>query len=340
MQEIEGRLYDGTTARSRDARLRVYSDGSVRLRAESQERALTISDLEVSARLGNTARRIGLPGGSEFETLDNDAVDAVLEAHAQTGRNWVHRLESRLGLVLASSFLVLAAGATFVLWGVPALAREAAFAVPQELSAHIASGTLEVLDRTLDASELSAQRQAELKAHFREIAAAAPRGYDFELVFRAGGGLGANAFALPSGSVLMTDELVGLAERDEEIVAVLAHEVGHVVHRHGLRHAIQSSMLAMAILLVTGDLSSTSSFVAALPTALAESKFSREFEGEADDHAVAYLRESGISPMHFAALLQRLAEERGEAEGIVTFLSTHPSTDERIERLEEQARLR
>ena len=335
MQEIEGQLYDGATAQRRDASLVVYADGSVRLRTESEERALAFADLVISARLGNTTRRIGLPEEGVFETLDNDGVDALLGAHALSRRNWVHRMESRLGLVLAATLLVLGAGTVFVIWGVPALAREAAFAVPQELSGQLGAGTLAVLDRSFDPSELSTERQAELRAHFQRILVAAPSGYEFELLFRAGGEFGANAFALPSGSVLLTDELVGLAQRDEEIIAVLAHEVGHVVHRHGLRHAIQSSMLAIAILLVAGDLSSTSGFVAALPAALAESSFSRKFEREADDYAIAYLRKSEISPTHFAALLERLAEEHGEAEGIVTFLSTHPATAERIERLEQ-----
>ena len=111
--------------------------------------------------------------------------------------------------------------------------------------------------------------------------------------------------------MVLTDELVALAERDEELVAVLAHEIGHVVHRHGLRQTIQSSMLAISVILLTGDLSSASAFVAALPTALAESRFSREFEREADDYALEYLLAAGVSPTHFARMLSRLEEQAG-----------------------------
>ena len=54
------------------------------------------------------------------------------------------------------------------------------------------------------------------------------------LLFRDGGKFGANAFALPSGKIIVTDQLASLLN-DEQIVGVLAHELGHVVYRHGMR---------------------------------------------------------------------------------------------------------
>ena len=334
MHSVRGQLFDGETARSREATLQIFRDGSVRLTVEAETRTLRFDELAIGARLGDTPRSIGLPGGGQFETLDNAGIDAALRERAAGRRNWIHFLESRLGLVLGATLLVLAAGGAFVVWGVPVLAKQAAFAVSPELSARLEAGTLEILDRSLDPSGLPQERRDELSAHFAEIWSQAPPEHDFRLLFRSGGPLGANAFALPSGTILLTDELVGLAARDEEIVAVLAHEVGHVVHRHGLRQVIQSSLLAIAILLLTGDLSSTSGFVAALPAALAEARFSRDFEREADDYAVAYLSERGIAPAHFAALLTRLSEAAGESEGPLSFLDSHPATDERVRRFE------
>ncbi|MGH0030715.1 MAG: M48 family metallopeptidase [Myxococcota bacterium] len=336
-QEVRGILYDGSTSRGREALLRFYADGSVRLVVDGSERTLAYHELGIPARLGSTPRRIRLPDGAELETPDNEAVDAVQSAHGPARRrwlprDWVHRLESRLPMVLVATVLVLAAGVLFAVRGVPALAREAAFALSPELTASLGQGTLDVLDRTFVPSALSAERQAALRRAFEDIVAQADEGYDYRLEFRGGGLIGANAFALPSGSVVLTDELVGLAEHDEEIVAVLAHEVGHVVHRHGLRQAIQSSLLAVGIVVVTGDLSSTSTFVAALPTLLAESSYSRDFEREADDYAVAYLKTRHIAPRRLGDLLQRMDEAQGGSFD-VSFLSTHPSTEERIARL-------
>jgi predicted Zn-dependent protease len=334
VREVRGVLQDGRSSKQAQAVLHVYADGTVRIEREgASATTLAIAALAIPARLGSTPRRIGLPDGSVFETPDNEAIDAILAAHGRRRQDWLHRLESRLPVVILAALLVVSAGAALVMKGLPALAREAAFAVSPELATQVGRGALEILDRSFEPTRLDAARQASLTQYFSRITAATSGGYDFELLFRAGGALGANAFALPSGSVVMTDELVALASHDEELIAVLAHEVGHVVERHGLRSAIQSSLLAVAIVLVTGDLSSTSGFVATLPAALAESGYSREFEREADDHALAYLVANRIEPRRFADLLLRLEEAEGGGGAAIAFLSTHPSTGERIERL-------
>lgn len=332
MHEVRGVLHDGSTSRRRDATLRFYGDGTVRLQVEGEERSLSFHELEIPSRLGSTPRRIRLPDGGELEVMDNDAVDAVLDAYGRRGHDWLHRLESRLFAVLVATAAVLGAGALFLWYGVPALARHAAFAVSSQLASQIGEGTLDVLDRTFEPTQLPDERQASLRGAFAGVVDQAEAGYAYRLELRRGGMIGANAFALPSGTVVMTDELVALAENDQEIAAVLAHEVGHVAYRHGLRQAIQSSMLAITIVLVTGDLSSTSGFVAALPTLLAETHFSRDFEREADEYAARYLATRDIDPCRLGALLARMQEASGGGVEI-PFLSTHPSTRERIEAL-------
>jgi Zn-dependent protease with chaperone function len=333
VHEVRGALLDGRSSKAVPAVLRVYADGTARLACEGgAEISLAVSALSVPDRLGDTPRRIGLPDGGVFETADNAAVDALLDAHGRRGHDWLHRLENRWSAVIAAAAVVLAAGAALAVFGLPALARQAAFAVSPELAAKVGNGALEILDQAMGPSALAEARRHDLTLRFEEIAAAAPEGYAFELLFRTGRSFGANAFALPSGSVVMTDELVALAEHDDELAAVLAHEVGHVVHRHGLRSAIHSSLLALAILLVTGDLSSTSGFVASLPALLAEQHYSRGFEREADDHALAYLTANGIDPARFADLLVRLERAGGDSPAIA-FLSSHPPTRARVERL-------
>ena len=259
-------------------------------------------------------------------------MDAIVARHGAPRAGWLHRLESRWTLAIGAAVLVLGAAALFGVKGIPAIAREAAYATPPETSEMLARGTMEILDQSFEPSELPAARADELRAIFERVTRDEPDDFAFELVFRGGGLVGANAFALPSGTIVLTDELVALAEHDEEIEAVLAHEVGHVVHRHGLRQAIQNSMLAVGIVLLVGDLSAASGLVAALPTALAEASFSREFELEADEHARAYLELHGIDPARLAHLLVRMEESYGE--GIeIPFLSTHPATEDRIRAL-------
>jgi Zn-dependent protease with chaperone function len=164
-------------------------------------------------------------------------------------------------------------------------------------------------------SELNEPRQRELHAIFSDIhaifsdiAEASTDDHEFKLIFRKSPRIGANAFALPSGIVVVTDELVTLARNDNEIIAVLAHEIGHVVHRHALRRLLQDSTVVLVIAAVTGDIASITSLAATIPVVLVEAKYSRDFEREADDYSLQYLRTNDISPRHFADILQRMEQ--------------------------------
>jgi Zn-dependent protease with chaperone function len=138
--------------------------------------------------------------------------------------------------------------------------------------------------------------------------------------------------------VIFTDELVELATSDEELVAVLAHEIGHVASFHSTRSALQGSALTLAIVFITGDVSSLSSLAVALPVMLTQVGYSRAFEREADAFAAALLQERGVPAAHLAAILERM-EAAGEAcagdgcgdeVGLGRYLSTHPPTAERV----------
>ncbi len=331
---IEGRLYDGRSSRPQTATLIAYADGTVGLRGAVEEGRWPAAALEVSARIGNTPRHLTLPDGRKFETVDNDGVDALLRGHG-LGRaeRLIHGLESRMAAVLVSLVVVVVAGWLLIDRGVPALARVVAFNLPTSITETLSRETFDLLDDKLfDPSELDEATRERLRDRFKALAA----GYDasFDLRFRHGGEtVGANAFALPSGTIVVTDELVALAENDEEVLAVMAHEVGHVVERHGLRQTLHHSMLTLLALYVTGD---ASSVVAVLPTVLVQLGYSRDFEREADRFALELMGRKGIEPQRFADILTRLDGEHRERQSrdrdtdILAYLSTHPPTEERV----------
>ena len=132
----------------------------------------------------------------------------------------------------------------------------------------------------------------------------------------------------------MTDPLAKLARNDDQISAVLAHEIGHVRHRHGLRISLQAAGLAALAAALFGDATSITSLATTLPAALLQSGYSREFETEADDYAFQRLREVGLSPKAFADIMLLLEKSRQKATGGGTrdYLSTHPATAKRIQR--------
>ena len=140
---------------------------------------------------------------------------------------------------------------------------------------------------------------------------------------------------------MLTDELVKLAQNDAQLSAVLAHEIGHVRHRHGLRQALQAAGLAALISSLAGDAVSITSLAVTLPTVLLQTGYSRKFEDEADSYAFQRLKEIGLSPRDFAEILTRLEEFHGKEAGAkksaagertFDYLSTHPATARRIER--------
>jgi Zn-dependent protease with chaperone function len=150
--------------------------------------------------------------------------------------------------------------------------------------------------------------------------------------------LGANAFALPGGSIVVLDELVSLADNDQEILAVLAHEMGHISEKHALRQMLQASVVGLAMAWYIGDVSS---LLAAAPTVLLQTRYSRDFERNADTFAAEMLRANGIPASRLADILQKLeAAHQTETTQIsaksakaMDYLSSHPNTEERIDRL-------
>jgi predicted Zn-dependent protease len=130
--------------------------------------------------------------------------------------------------------------------------------------------------------------------------------------------------------IVITDEMVQAAESVEEIGAVLAHEIGHVERRHSMRHVIQGSAIGLIMATLTADAASLSIAVAGAPAALAQAKYSRDFETEADDYAFTLLKARGRSPAAFADLMDRLSRGNDESEQSLGFLSSHPVTRERV----------
>jgi hypothetical protein len=188
-----------------------------------------------------------------------------------------------------------AIGGAAIHWGLPWGARKVAFLLPASVTRSLGEQTLATLDRTiLQPTVLTHERQLSLQAEFTRFLRQTGDATPYQIEFRAMKGAGANAFALPSGVIVITDDLVQLAHDDREVVGVLAHECGHIVHRHTLRAVLQNSAVFVLIALITGDVSSATAFGSALPTFLLQNRFSREFEREADAHAVAQSRKAGI----------------------------------------------
>ena len=315
-------LVDGKT-------LRVCgTDGSVLAEAPFRK-------VKISSRLGNIARRLTFADGAVFETYDNDGVDDMLtEVRRFFHEGWVDRLERSWRTVVVSVLLAGAVGAAFFIWGLPAIALQLALHTPADVAKLMSDQTMSAIDSAyLKHTKLSAADQKKVQVLFGRVASHAPRGENgYRLLIRGGGPLKANAFALPDGRVVMTDELWALVKNDDEIEGVFAHEISHVDRAHGLQRVYEASLIPAVIAVVTGDLSQVSQLSVLLPAILVQSAYSRQNEEEADGDAVEILKRMGAKPARFADLLARLnAKNCGKKDCEPGWISDHPETEVRIE---------
>ena len=327
----------------------VYFDGhhstphAVTLKVESAtlivdgvtaNRTVSLHELDISETLGTSPRLIRFGDGA-FCEVDAAALEMLLGRKGIASRG-VIRWEGSVRWVVAAALLFVATLMAAYRYAVPAIAVVAANQVPAPIVDIISRQLMAALDTQIfEPTTVSSGRQARLVERFHRVRfPAADPSVTFEVTFRKSDALGPNAIALPSGTIVVTDALVALAHNDEEIVAVLAHEAGHVARRHGLRQLFQNSLVALAVTWLVGDVSA---IVAAAPTALLQAKYSRDLEREADSYALVALRVNGIPTEHFAVMLERLehsAEDPGGiTAGALDYLSSHPVTSERIERV-------
>lgn len=338
MTEVPATYFDGLTSQPRAVILRWHDfDRVLEVSGDGVALRVPAREVTVESRLGHGPRFVRFADGGRCEVADNAALDAVIATWApDRAGNWLHRLETSWVLVALFTVVLVGVGWAAIRYGLPWGARRVAFALPANITRILGEQTLATLDGTLfRPSQLTHERQLELQARFTAFLRQAGDAAPYQIEFRRAGDGNPNAFALPSGAIVITDELVHLAEDDREILGVLAHETGHLAHRHALRAVLQNSAVFVVLALATGDVSSATAFGSALPTWLLQSRFSREFEREADDHAVVQLRAAGVEPHHLATMLRRLSAQHGDDDSEwLGYLRTHPPTPERIRRID------
>lgn len=155
-----------------------------------------------------------------------------------------------------------------------------------------------------------------------------------------------NAFALPDGTVVINAGLILAADNADEVLGVLAHELSHVRHQHGMRQIISSSGVYLIISGLLGDASGVMAVVASAAPVLLSQSYSRHFETEADAEGAKLMTaihaDIGGLLSFFEKMKaleeQRLAEipdenARAALRAAASLLATHPATADRISAL-------
>jgi predicted Zn-dependent protease len=329
MSILKADYYDGKNSVRHPVSL-IFAGYTLKVVGENVDLQVNARRVRRSLRIGDTPRWLYLPGGGACVTDDNEAVDLITRKRRYD--RLLQRWENRPVLAALAVGIVALFSWLMVTQALPRVADEIASRVPPEALAVLGRQTLAGMDRVVfRPSTLSAERQAHLRQRFHAMMLAAHDATPYRLEFRASPALGANAFALPSGIIVVLDDLVRLALRDEEVLGVLAHEVGHVHYRHTVRRLLEGSGTALLVAGLTGDIASTTSLAAAAPALLLQMKYSRDSEREADAYGVELMSKAGLDGRALAVMLGRLEKTAHQLHrtGMPTFLSSHPATEER-----------
>ena len=341
--EVAADYFDGRSARAQAVTLRWHGQ-QLRILGDGIDRDVPARELRWSERTRHGPRIAHIAGGGSLQARDATAWDAwrraggrseSLVVSAQQSWRWVLFSVAGLGLLLAA----------LVVWGIPALSRAALLVIPHSVDRGIGETTLAGLDQhILQPSMLAPGLQQRVRDGFelalkRQPGAGVPV---HTLVFRSSR-IGPNAFALPGGTIVMTDQLAQLFQADADVLTgVLAHELGHVQHRHGMRMVVQASLIGLVSSLVLGDFSTV---LAGAPVLLGQQSYSRDAEREADAYSAVVLKAAGISPAVMVGFFEKMKAtrsatgrsadadpdpDRGSAGLLGIAIASHPADAERI----------
>lgn len=330
---IAATYFDGHSARARPVRVAISAHQLVVALESEQVLRFPLTSIRVQEAFRNVPLRIELGGGALIEAIDSPALRQLLgdAGVASAMRTPLHFSWAWAGGSIAVVLLLVWAA---YVWLLPVAARQAVALVPASIEQQIGESVWPSIDEDLFKPTLiGADRQRQLREQLTNLSRLLPDPPPWQLEFRSGNE-GPNAFAIPGGRIVVTDQLIARANSDEAVLGVLAHELGHVYERHSLRLIAQSMAVSAILSVWFGDFST---LLVAIPASMASMSYSRGFEHDADTFAIDLMRRAGLSTAPMADLLESLdpatASDGRTEPARASWWSTHPMTAERLARL-------
>jgi len=322
---IRGYYFDGITSRQIEASLFIHEDLLTIINSENQKlNQALIHEVKISSRLANIPISFVFPNGARFETTAFDQL-SKLNIHS----NVIHSIESKwqIAFIMVFFLLILLIYSQQVL--IPKFAKYAAPKIPAAILEKMSEGVEKIL--SLDQVKtplLDIDEQKKLDQALQDLKVV---NAENKIPVKVIEMKMPNAFILPNGQIFLTSELVRLSSDSDEILSVLLHEVGHHQYHHVIQNLIESSFVSALLFFITGGADWTN-----LPLVLLTTTYSREYETQADDFSVQTLLKMKKNPKVLSNIFERMQSHDKVAPHLPSFLSTHPSFQERIQRIEEK----
>ncbi len=320
---MDTRFLDGKSARPLPATVEVEGK-TVRILADGQTHVWPVKGLEIvvegdQARLShrsNRDARLVMPE-ADWIVIGGDHLADVARRR--------RRVET--GLVIGLTAFA-AATVGFVFFGVPLASGPLARATPPSFEIGMGRNFDAQLGAAFQRCE-GREGQKVLHDLGKRIAAGADTPFDIRV--RAVHAPMLNAFALPGGPILVTDDLIRDAKSPDELSAVIAHEVSHVEKRHVMQAVWRSLGIGLLLDAVVGGGSGAGQQAVLLAGQATDLRYGRDAESEADARGQQLLRKQGLSSTGMASFFARLGkgEDQGDMATVSEFTATHPNAARR-----------
>ncbi|MEZ9142597.1 MULTISPECIES: M48 family metallopeptidase [unclassified Shewanella] len=334
IEQIDGHILAPKNATKYPASMVLGANGMLTVSSEPFSGQHQLETTEISAALGNTPRNITFNSGHVFVASQSQHLNQWLTKHSKP--SVINKLEQHLGLIVVACIVTVIVTYSTIVYGVPTASKLIANMVPHSVEKQVGDYSLSLVEEMgFSESSLTSDRQAELQLLFSDTVNKLPQQAELFsqppqlLIFSSKEG--ANAFAMAGGHIILTDEMIELADNDSQLQAVLLHELGHIRHRHIMTSIVQSSILSIAAAMIVGEASGIADTLMSVTVLGTSLSYSRHHEHEADNFAAEHLH-NWYQNTDSLVSLYKLLQSKHQID-IPDWASTHPNLEDRMAEL-------
>jgi len=329
-----------------------YLDGKTAVRHRAVVRLLR-TRLEIATETGHTAwwpygevrQTQGFYEGQEVRLERGGQLPEVLLIRDAAFLSALHRVapetagrfhdpsrrRRRIALTALAALAVVGITTALYLWGIPGMASVVAPHVPPSWEERLGRSVSEHL--APEARRCIETTRAQAIQDIADALLSTVRDSPYTFRIMVANNPSVNALAAPGGYVVVFRGLLEQTQTAEELAGVLAHEFQHILFRHTTRALLRHASTGLLLAAITGDMTGPMAYGLESARILGELRYSRQDEDEADRAGFRMLVDAGVDPAGMIAFFETLATKQPKTLTLPPYLSTHPTTEGRIERL-------